>query len=157
MSPGKKGILFRISSIASFITPCYLHPSMSVQLRIPFLAALLVMLLLASLSAGCTSGQSPAQPAGATPVPPASANAITIKNFAFSPATITVKTGTTVTWTNEDSAPHEIASDAGSPIAFTSTQLATGASFSQSFAQVGTYPYHCAIHPSMKGTVVVQS
>ncbi|MFA4826359.1 MAG: cupredoxin family copper-binding protein [Methanoregula sp.] len=123
---------------------------------IPFLTACTVMLVLACLCAGCASSQSPPQPASATPSPSGSANAITIKNFAFSPATLTIKTGATVTWTNDDSAPHTVVSDAGSPVPFTSPQLATGASYPQTFTRAGTYGYHCSIHPSMKGTIVVE-
>jgi plastocyanin len=57
---------------------------------------------------------------------------------------------------NNDSPPHAIASDAGSPAAFSSDPLSTGASYSFTFTQPGTYTYHCSIHPSMKGTVIVQ-
>jgi plastocyanin len=67
-----------------------------------------------------------------------------------------VKTGTTVTWMNNDGAPHTIVSEAGSPATFSSESLSTGASYSFTFAQPGTYTYHCSIHPSMKGTVIVQ-
>ncbi|OPY38350.1 MAG: Halocyanin precursor [Methanoregula sp. PtaU1.Bin051] len=76
-----------------------------------------------------------------------------MKNFAFSPATITVKPETTVTWTNEDSAIHTIVADSG---AFASDILGTGPSFRFTFSTAGTYTYHCSIHPSMKGTVIVQ-
>ena len=113
-----------------------------------------LILALASFSAGCTSSQGSAQPAGATPAP-ATANTITIKDFTFSPATLTVKTGTTVTWVNEDSMSHTVVSDDGSGFPFTSARLSTGASFQQTFTQAGTYPYYCSIHPSMKGTIVV--
>jgi plastocyanin len=82
---------------------------------------------------------------------------IAIKNFAFSPATLTIKTGTTVTWTNQDGAPHQIASDPGAPVAFKSESLVTGASYQFTFTQAGIYSYHCTIHPSMKGTIIVQS
>jgi plastocyanin len=67
-----------------------------------------------------------------------------------------VKTGTAVTWVNDDGAPHAIASDAGSPAAFSSNTLSTGASYTFTFTQAGTYTYHCSIHPSMTGTVIVQ-
>lgn len=94
------------------------------------------------------------QPA-ATPTPRVSSNtAVTIQNFAFLPATVTINRGTTVTWTNQDSAPHQIVSDAGSIIS--SQVLSSGDTFSLVFDQVGTYAYHCAIHPSMKGTIVVK-
>ena len=88
---------------------------------------------------------------------PGGGSAITIKNFAFDPAVLTVKPGTTVTWLNQDPAPHAIASDTTSAVAFSSESLANGASYAFTFTQPGTYTYHCSIHPSMTGTIVVQS
>lgn len=120
------------------------------------MAACAVLLVLACLCAGCTSSPAPAQPASTPAAPAGSPDTITIRNFAFSPAAFTVKPGTTVTWVNDDSAPHTIVSDDGAPVSFTSPQLSTGASFSQLFNQAGTYTYHCSIHPSMKGTIVVE-
>lgn len=76
---------------------------------------------------------------------------ISISNFAFRPQNQTVKIGTTVTWTNDDPAPHQIA---GSN--FGSQPLNTGDSFSFTFTKAGTYDYHCAIHPSMTGQIIVQ-
>jgi len=78
---------------------------------------------------------------------------VTIQNFAFSPATINVKAGTKVTWTNQDSTTHHVVSDTG---AFDSGNLAQGQSYSFTFNKTGSYPYHCSIHPSMTGTIVVQ-
>jgi len=69
------------------------------------------------------------------------------QNFAFDPSPLTVRTGTVVTWTNQDAAPHTIVSDAGSPAAFSSDSLSTGASYTFTFTQPGTYTYHCSIHP----------
>jgi plastocyanin len=106
--------------------------------------------------AGCSSYQTPATPA-APPASTGGGNSITIKNFAFDPSTLTVKTGTAVTWVNQDSAPHIIVSDTGSPAAFSSDSLSTGASYKFTFTQAGTYTYHCSIHLSMKGTIIVQS
>jgi plastocyanin len=77
---------------------------------------------------------------------------ITIQNFAFAPATITVPVGTKVTWTNMDSATHTVTSDTG---AFDSKNLANGASFSFTFTQAGSYAYHCAIHARMVASIVV--
>ncbi len=57
-----------------------------------------------------------------------------------------------MSWTNNDSASHTVTADDGS---FKSDTLATGATFSQTFAKAGTFAYHCAIHPSMKGTITV--
>lgn len=78
---------------------------------------------------------------------------VTIKDFAFSPTSVTVKVGDTVTWTNQDSAIHTVAADNGE---FSSDNLAKGAAFSFTFTKAGSYPYHCSVHPTMKATVVVQ-
>ncbi|MDD1661883.1 MAG: cupredoxin family copper-binding protein [Methanomicrobiales archaeon] len=86
-----------------------------------------------------------------TVVPPAPV-AITIQGFTFNPASITVPAGTMVTWTNDDTAPHTIVSDA---TAFRSNAIAMGGSYSFTFTAPGTYPYHCGIHPFMHGTVTV--
>jgi len=78
---------------------------------------------------------------------------VTIQNFAFSPKTLTVAPGTTVMWTNKDSAAHTVTSDSGSTLA--SGDLSHGKSYAHTFTKAGTYTYHCAIHPYMKATVVV--
>ena len=77
---------------------------------------------------------------------------VKIAGFAFDPASVTVKVGTTVKWINQDSAAHTVTADDGS---WNSGSLAKGQSFSQVFTQAGTYTYQCTVHPSMKGTVVV--
>lgn len=82
----------------------------------------------------------------------AAAHSETISGFAFHPGSITVTAGETISWTNEDSAPHTATADDGS---FDTGQLAKGASGSHTFTTAGTFPYHCAIHPSMQGTVTV--
>ncbi len=82
-------------------------------------------------------------------------SSVEIANFAFSPASITVKKGATVTWTNKDSAVHTATSDNDAPVAFDSGNLATGESFSFTFDEVGTYAYHCTPHPSMTASVTV--
>jgi plastocyanin len=79
------------------------------------------------------------------------ANAIYIKNYAFDPKTLTVAVGTTVTWTNDDSATHRINSQI-----FNSSDLKPGSSFSYTFQSSGTYDYTCSLHPSMQGTIIVQ-
>lgn len=125
------------------------------QSRLVFCIACTVLLILACTAAGCSSTQTPVTPA-ASPAPSGSGNTITIKNFAFDPSTLAVKSGTVVTWVNNDGTPHAIASDAGAPAAFSSDTLSTGGSFAFTFARPGTYTYHCSIHPSMTGTVIVQ-
>ena len=77
---------------------------------------------------------------------------VSIQNFSF-PATVNVNVGDTVTWTNQDSAAHTVTSDTA--CVFGSGQLAQGQSFSHTFTQAGTFTYHCSIHPTMTGSVVV--
>lgn len=85
----------------------------------------------------------------------APAGAITIDNFTFNPKQLTVKAGTTVTWTNHDDIPHGIASSSKT---FTrSKALTTDDSFSFAFTKPGTYQYFCYLHPNMVGTVVVEA
>jgi plastocyanin len=81
------------------------------------------------------------------------ANAVTIQNFAFGPATVSVPVGTTITWTNADSASHTVTADDGS---FDSGSLGSGATFSQAFDTAGTFAYHCKIHPNMTASVEVK-
>jgi plastocyanin len=121
--------------------------------RIIFWSACAIILVLTCMFSGCTSAQSPPT----TPATAGGSNQIAIKNFAFSPASLTIKSGTPVTWTNQDGAPHQIASDPGAPVAFKSESLANGASYQFTFTKPGTYSYYCTIHPSMKGTIIVQS
>jgi plastocyanin len=85
----------------------------------------------------------------------AAANSISIDNFTFNPPTLTVKAGTTVTWTNKDDIPHGIASANN---AFTrSKAMDTDDSVSFTFTTPGSYEYFCYIHPHMTGTIVVQA
>lgn len=85
----------------------------------------------------------------------AESNSVIIHDFAFSPAKITVKKGTTVTWTNDDTAKHDIAPDNPSDEFKKSNLLAKGETYSVTFDTVGTYTYHCTPHPFMKGSVEV--
>jgi plastocyanin len=125
--------------------------------RIIFWSACAIILVLTCMFSGCTSAQSPPTTSPTTPATAGGSNQIAIKNFAFSPASLTIKSGTPVTWTNQDGAPHQIASDPGAPVAFKSESLANGASYQFTFTKPGTYSYYCTIHPSMKGTIIVQS
>ncbi len=78
---------------------------------------------------------------------------VAIASFAYSPASLTVKQGTTVIWTNDDSMTHTVTADNGS---FASGNLANSQTYSHTFTTKGTFAYHCALHPSMHGSVVVQ-
>ena len=78
---------------------------------------------------------------------------VNIDNFSFSPATIKVKAGTTVTWTNRDDIPHTVVAN---DKAFKSKVLDTGEKFSFTATKPGNYPYFCSIHPKMTGTLTVE-
>jgi plastocyanin len=114
----------------------------AVPIRLPRRTVLLAMLA--------------AVPAYAIEVPPPPAptqpNAVNVGWMVFVPATLTVKAGTTVTWTNADDSNHMIKfPDQKSP------RLDKGSTYSRTFSTPGTYPYQCGIHgPRMTGTVVVQ-
>jgi plastocyanin len=85
----------------------------------------------------------------------AQGGAVSIDNFTFGPQTLTVKAGTTVTWTNKDDIPHGIASANNT---FTKSKaLDTDDSYSFTFTTPGTYQYFCYVHPHMTGTVVVEA
>jgi plastocyanin len=80
-------------------------------------------------------------------------SAVTIDNFSFTPASLTVKAGTTVSWTNKDDIPHGIgATNNAFP---KSKALDTDDSYSFTFTTPGTYQYFCYLHPKMVGTIVV--
>ena len=87
----------------------------------------------------------------ATVPPPA---AVTIGNFTFKAPVVTVKPGTTVTWTNGDDIPHTVVSKDG---AFKSKVLDTGDKFSFTFAKPGQFGYFCSLHPHMTGTILVKA
>jgi amicyanin len=86
------------------------------------------------------------------PAAPAGPNEVNIDNFAFAPATLTVKAGATVTWTNKDEDPHTVVDNGG---AFRSQALGSGGTYSFTFPTAGTFDYICSVHPFMHGTVVV--
>lgn len=84
---------------------------------------------------------------------PTSTADVKIDNFAFGPQSLTVRVGTTVTWTNRDDIPHTVVSSDG---VFKSKARDTDESFSYKFDKAGTYSYFCSLHPKMTGQVVVQ-
>lgn len=84
---------------------------------------------------------------------PVAADTVAIQNFAFAPGTVTVKAGTTVTWTNQDQEPHTVTSVSGDELK--SPALNTGQTFKHTFATPGHFEYLCTIHPFMTATVVV--
>ena len=91
---------------------------------------------------------------GAPPPTRAAEHAVLIADSAFSPATVTITVGDTVTWTNADGRPHTVTANDG---AFDSGNLDEGQVFAFRFSEPGTYTYHCNYHDQMQATIVVQA
>ncbi len=89
---------------------------------------------------------------GSTNTPPPT-NTVSIKNMAFSPASLSVSAGSTVTWYNNDAVAHTVTADDGS---FDSGNIPMGGKYSKVFSSAGTFAYHCTIHPMMMATVTVK-
>ena len=79
---------------------------------------------------------------------------VAISGFSYSPSSVTVNVGDTVTWTNSDAQAHTATADDGS---WDTGNIANGGTDAVTFATAGTFPYHCDIHPQMTGTVTVQA
>jgi plastocyanin len=105
---------------------------------------------LAILAAAAVLPAAAAQAAGTQ----AAETEVKIDNFTFAPQSITVKAGTTVTWTNDDDIPHTVASKTK---LFKSKALDTGDKFSFTFTTPGAYEYFCSLHPHMTATIVVEA
>jgi len=129
-------------------------------------AHLVIVAMTAALLVGaCSSSSSTTAPSAAAPsaAPTAAASAggggasstaaVSIKNFAFNPTPITVSSGGTVNWTNDDTTTHTVTFDDASITS--SGNVDAGGKFSATFAKAGSYTYHCKIHPTMLGTVTV--
>ena len=115
--------------------------------------SLLVVAAVAIIAAAC-NGTGPAAYGGpaSTVATTTTAKVASIRGFSFQPGVLKVKVGAKVTWTNRDTVAHTVSADNKS---FASNHLQPGGSFSFTFTRPGTYAYHCAIHPSMHGSVVV--
>jgi plastocyanin len=114
---------------------------MEVKMKNTWLIAFLILVVLIS---GCTGQKTETQPV--------TTNTVDINGFAFNPDTITITKGTTVTWTNKDSAQHTVTEINN---AFSSELLNQGQTYSHTFNETGTFEYQCHIHPNMRGKVIV--
>ena len=101
-----------------------------------------------------TPTTSPSPSSSSSTQSPQTTSSVTIANFAFTPASITVKKGTTVTWTNQDSTAHTVTETDGQD-GPKSSELGNGQAYSFTYNTAGTFKYHCSIHPDMTGTVTV--
>jgi plastocyanin len=131
-------------------------------------AVLLIPAILAACAGSAPTGNNlGGPPGGAGGGGGGTTASVTIMDYAFGPTSLTVKAGTTVTWTNNGPSSHSVTSDAqggfdsgtlSPPMASMDPYGGTssGASYQMKFATPGTYTYHCAFHGSMHGTVTVQ-
>ncbi len=124
-----------------------------------------------ALAAACGGSSSTDPGGGNTPPPPGNSVVdVTIQDFSFSPSTVTIKVGTAVRWTNSGPSSHTTTSDVGVWDSGTlsppgggggySGGGSPGGSFSFTFEEAGSYPYHCTLHPpadfpGFTGTVTV--
>jgi plastocyanin len=92
------------------------------------------------------------QAAAATTAQVSATKTVGIVNFAFKPGALTVAKGTTVKFENQSNTAHTATRNGGG----FNKRIAPGKSFAVRFQQRGSFPYHCRIHPFMKGTIVVQ-
>ena len=145
------------SSIINFLAPktSSLTNQTHGRSNVPLTLSLLSLIALSAGSAAPATPLSQQSTASGTRATFGTANAVTvsIKDFAFSPQTLTVSAGTTVTWKNLDGEPHTVR---GTDEQVRSSALDQSDSYSVKFDKPGTYKYGCSIHPSMSGTIVVQ-
>lgn len=120
------------------------------------LRVLATLLLLSFLVTGCgKSNDYGSNPGGGTPPPGNTpSHLVTMANFTFSPSSMTVAVGDTVTWRNDDNVGHTVTSDTGTEL--NSPLLGNGQSYQHVFGTAGTFPYHCSVHTTMTGTIIVQ-
>lgn len=94
----------------------------------------------------------PSFTSGGPPAPKKALHAVTMDDMKFTPATIEIKVGETVEWTNTDERDHNVTAKDGS---FKSDNLSSGSTFKFTFTKAGKFAYGCTLHPRMKGVVVV--
>jgi plastocyanin len=164
---GPAHVQARHTALPSHLQEDYMSLSFNKQ-HFGLILPLLIVLALAVL-AGCGSSSTAASSEPTATVAPANSptvvatdtpgstgstdNQVKVSNFQFSPATLTVKAGTTVSFKGV-SGSHTVTSDADSPMAFDQS-ISSGDTVTITFAKAGTYKYHCSIHASMHGVIVV--
>ena len=128
------------------------------SLRLVAVSAVLLFAVACGDSSNPSTSPSPTPPAAPAPGAPSSSITIpvgaeSLGSRAYMPAELNVAVGTTVMWVNRDSISHTSTSNAAG---WDSGIVAPGGQFSFVLRNVGTFPYHCSIHPGMVGTVVVR-
>ena len=98
--------------------------------------------------------QNPSAVSNNVEIPAATNHSISITDYMFSPSQLIIKVGDTVVWTNNGASVHTVTSDSGNELS--SPTLSGNQIYSHTFDVAGTYNYHCSIHPSMIGSIIVQ-
>ena len=122
---------------------------MSVRKIFPFMLVIAAIASCKMTSAGTGAAVGMGYSGGST-------SAVAISGFSFQPAASTISGGISLTWTNHDGVTHTVTTDTGVTPGFDSGNISPGASYRLLLTLPGTYTYHCAIHTSMKGTLIVQ-
>ena len=119
-----------------------------------YLFVIIFAFAIISISNSCTedSEPEPHKKPGNTDIKEPGANEVWIQGSAYSPATITVTSGTTVTWTNKEGIIHTVTSNNE---LFDSGDIGNNGTYSFKFNAAGTFSYYCKLHPTMTATVVV--
>lgn len=125
-----------------------------------YLIAAIVIIILIAAAVGLAHKSKPAttttQSAPAASSNQAASATINIRDMMFTPSQITVQKGGIVTWTNNDSTTHTVVADLSNNGGPASGNIAPGQNYSFTFNKTGSFQYHCSIHPSMRGTIVVK-
>ncbi len=118
---------------------------------------LTTLLAVALVAAGCgsssSSGDKGSSSSGGSPSG-GGGTKITMKDIKFAPASVSVRVGQKVTWTNSDQVDHNVKADSGA--SFSSQNFGSGGSYSFTPKKAGTIKYECTIHPGMTGTLTVK-
>lgn len=120
----------------------------------PPVGAVLLLAAIAALIAGCGSSGDGTDQTSSPASAATGAKAVTIEDYIYEPASITVPKGTTVSFTNRDSTPHTATSKESG--LFESGSIDTGKTGKVTLEETGTFAYYCLFHPFMKGTIVVE-
>ena len=114
----------------------------------------LLMLAVLAVGVAASAGAGLRTTTGDSAPVAAASHSVQMVNFAFAPQVLTVTSGDSVTWTNQDEAPHTVTTTSG-PRSISSPMLSKGQSFTYTFVTPGTYSYYCTVHPDMRAEVVV--
>ena len=117
-----------------------------------YLRMFIIAIMVAAVASYCSKGSSyGSSNSGSNTNTGTGSNTVTMQSMSFSPTSLTVTKGTTVTWTNNDNITHTVTADDNS---FNSGDITAGHSYTRTFSTAGTFAYHCIYHSMMKATVV---